>query len=232
MTDTLAIAKMLDHTLLKPEATRDEIITACNEAKEWNFATLAIQPTNIPLAHTLLQGSQTGITAAIAYPHGSWSIAQKCKEIEHCLSMGATDCDYVLDIGSIRENRYSVIRQEAKACRKATGSAILKIILEVTLLTDEQIGTACTICAEEGCDFVKTSTGYLGSPSLEQVGLMCRTVKGSQTKVKAAGGFSSAQRVLAAIELGVARIGTSSSIKLIHQFEKLGDTYDTMRQTY
>ncbi len=222
MTNTLAIAKMLDHTLLKPEATREDIITACNEAIEWNFATLAIQPTNIPLAHTLLQGSQTGITAAIAYPHGSWSIALKCKEIEHCLNMGASDCDYVLDIGSIRENRYSAIRKEAKACREAAGSAILKIILEVTLLTDEQIGAACTICAEEGCDFVKTSTGYLGSPSLEQVELMCRTVRGSKTKVKAAGGFSTTERVLAALEFGVERIGTSSSLKLMRQFEEMG----------
>lgn len=222
MTNKLAIAKMLDHTLLKPEATRKELVEACNEGLQWNYATLAIQPTNIPLAHTLLQGSQTGITAAIAYPHGSWSIAQKCKEIEHCLRMGATDCDYVLDIGSIRENKYDAIRKEAKACRKATGSAILKIILEVTLLTDEQLVTACSICAEEGCDFVKTSTGYLGSPSLEQVELMCRTVKGSKTKVKAAGGFSTAERVLAALEFGVARIGTSSSLKLMRQFEEMG----------
>lgn len=222
MMNKFDIAKLLDHTLLGPQATKEEIIGVCNEALEWNFATVAIQPVNIAFAHTLLKGSQSGITAAIAYPHGSWSVAQKCKEIEHCLRMGATDCDYVLDIGSIRENNYRAIHEEAKACRKATGSAVLKIILEVTLLTDEQLHAACSICAEEGCDFVKTSTGYLGSPTLEQVAIMCKTVGGSKTQVKAAGGFSTAQRVLAALDLGVTRIGTSSSIKLIHQFEELG----------
>lgn len=222
MMHKLAIAKLLDHTLLGPQATKEDIIATCNEALEWDFATVAIQPINIAFAHTLLQGSNTGITAAIAYPHGSWTIEQKCKEIEHCLAMGATDCDYVLDIGSIREKNYAAIRKEAKECRKATGSAVLKIILEVSLLTDEQITTACTICAEEGCDFVKTSTGYLGSPTIEQVELMCKTVQGSQTKVKAAGGFSTTQRVLAALDLGVRRIGTSSSIKLMRQFDELG----------
>ena len=222
MMNKLAIAKMLDHTLLGPQATKDDLIATCNEALHWDFATVAIQPINIPFAHTLLKGSNTGITSAIAYPHGSWSIEQKCKEIEHCLTMGATDCDYVLDIGSIRENNYAAIRKEAKECRKATGTAILKIILEVTLLTDEQLAAACTICAEEGCDFVKTSTGYLGSPTIKQVEIMCKTVQGSRTKVKAAGGFSTTQRVLAALDLGVKRIGTSSSIKLMHQFEELG----------
>lgn len=213
--DIQAFCHLLDHTLLKPQATRQEITALCLEAREHEFATVAIEPLYIPYAAQLLEGSRTGITSAIAYPHGCWSIDAKCREIEACLRFGASDCDYVLDLGALKEGNLKKIREEAKACRKATGSAILKIILEVALLTDEEIAAVCSICAEEGADFVKTSTGYLGSPSLNQVELMVRTVKGSSTHVKAAGGFSSLERVEQALALGVKRIGTSSSIKLL-----------------
>ena len=213
--DIQAFCHLIDHTLLKPQATRQEITALCLEAREHEFATVAIEPVYIPFAAQILKGSRTGITSAIAYPHGCWSIGAKCREIEACLRYGASDCDYVIDLGALKEAKYEKIRQEAKACREATGSAILKVILEVSLLTDEEITRVSTLCAEENADFIKTSTGYLGSPTLKQVELMMNAVQGSSTKVKAAGGFSTLERVEQAIALGVKRIGTSSSIKLI-----------------
>ncbi len=219
--DTITFCHMIDHTLLKPEATKAQIEQLCKESIEHEFATIAIQPVHIPYAASLLKGSKTGITSAIAYPHGSWSIETKCHEIELCLGYGASDCDYVLDLGSVMEGNWNQIRKEAKACRQVTGSAILKIILEVALLTDEQIVRASEICAEENADFIKTSTGYLESPTMEQVALMTKTVEGSNTHVKAAGGFSTMDRVQKALDLGVTRIGTSSSFKLLKEFEQL-----------
>lgn len=214
--DIQAFCHLIDHTLLKPQATKQEIATICLEAREHEFATVAIEPVYIPYAAHLLQGSKTGITSAIAYPHGCWSIDAKCREIEACLRYGASDCDYVLDLGALKEGNFKRIREEAKACRNATGTAIMKVILEVALLSDEEISTACTICAEEGADFVKTSTGYLGSPTINQVELMVKAVQGSATAVKAAGGFSTLERVEHALALGVKRIGTSSSLTLLH----------------
>jgi deoxyribose-phosphate aldolase len=217
--DRKTFCHIIDHTLLKPEATREQIEKLCIEAREHEFATVAIEPVYIPYAASLLQGSKTGITSAIAYPHGSWSIKAKCHEIGLCLKAGASDCDYVLDLGALREGNWDQIRKEARECRKATGSAILKIILEVSLLTDEEIRIASLISAEEGADFIKTATGYLASPTIDQVAIMAKTVSGSTTKVKAAGGFSSMKRVQQALDLGVKRIGTSSAFKLLEELQ-------------
>jgi deoxyribose-phosphate aldolase len=200
--DRKAFCHIIDHTLLKPEATREQIEKLCIEARENEFATVAIEPVYIPFAASLLQGSKTGITSAIAYPHGSWSIKAKCHEIGLCLKAGASDCDYVLDLGALKEGNWEQIRKEARECRKATGSAILKIILEVSLLTDEEVRIASLISAEEGADFVKTEA-----------------VAGTKTSVKAAGGFSSMKRVQQALDLGVKRIGTSSAFKLLEELQ-------------
>lgn len=217
--DRTTFCHLIDHTLLKPEATREELEQLCNEAVAYEFATVAIEPIYIPYAAKLLKASKTGITSAIAYPHGAWSIEAKCHEIGLCLDMGASDCDYVLDLGSVKEGNWKQIEKEAHACRKAAGSAILKIILEVALLTDEEIRTASLISAEEGADFIKTATGYLPYPTIEQLAIMAETVKGTQTKVKAAGGFSTMKRVQQALDLGVQRIGTSSAFKLLQEME-------------
>jgi deoxyribose-phosphate aldolase len=206
------LAKILDHTLLIPQATDEQISNLCKEAATWKFATIAIHPINITRASRLLQNSGVGITAAIAYPHGCWNIDLKCKEIEECLSMGATDCDYVIDIGALKENNLKKVLQEATACRKATGSAVLKAILEVSLLTNTEIANACRICADAGCNFVKTSTGYSGSPTEAQLRLIMENIEGSNTKLKAAGGFSTLDRIQMALDVGASRIGTSSSV--------------------
>lgn len=222
--DIKTFCTMIDHTLLAPQASEAELEQVCREARTYGFATIAIQPVNIPYAHRLLDGSSTGITCAIAYPHGAWSILAKCHEIECCLTAGATDCDYVIDLGSVRERRWDRLLEEAHACRKAVGDAVLKIILEVAFLSDEEIRTVSQISAEAGADFVKTSTGYAGSPTIEQLRIMRDAVAGSSTKVKAAGGFSTLARVRQALEVGVARIGTSSALKLIKELNETGET--------
>lgn len=222
--DIKTFCTMIDHTLLAPQASQAELEQVCREARTYDFATIAIQPVNIPHAHRLLDGSNTGITCAIAYPHGAWSILAKCHEIELCLKAGATDCDYVIDLGSVRERRWDRLLEEAHACRKAVGDAVLKIILEVAFLSDEEIRTVSQISAEAGADFVKTSTGYAGSPTIEQLRIMRDAVAGSSTKVKAAGGFSTLARVRQALEVGVARIGTSSALKLIKELNETGET--------
>lgn len=209
------LAKIIDHTLLIPQATDEQISILCEEAATWKFATIAIHPVNIARASRLLHKTGVGITAAIAYPHGCWNIELKCREIEECLSMGATDCDYVIDIGALKENNLKKILKEATSCRKATGSAVLKAILEVSVLTNTEIANACKICAEAGCDFVKTSTGYLDSPTEAQLRLMIKNIEGSNTKLKAAGGFSTLARIQMALDVGASRIGTSSSVKIM-----------------
>jgi deoxyribose-phosphate aldolase len=218
--DIKTFCRMIDHTLLAPQASQAELEQVCREARTYGFATIAIQPVNIPYAHRLLQDSTTGITSAIAYPHGAWSIEAKCHEIELCLKAGASDCDYVVDLASVKERRWNRLLEEAHECRKAVGDAVLKIILEVAFLSDEEIRTVSQISAEAGADFVKTSTGYAGSPTIEQLKIMRDAVTGSSTQVKAAGGFSTIARVRQALDVGVARIGTSSALKLIKELSE------------
>lgn len=238
-------ARKIDHTLLKPAATYSELENLCKAAVTYGFATVAVQPAVIPFVRNWLdtcesdtcesencesdsehQGGGVGITAALSYPQGNWTTAMKCREIEQAIADGATDCDMVINIGALREGRYTLLKQEAQECRKASRGYTAKAILEVCLLTEEQIRAAGEIYAEAGFDYIKSSTGFLKPPTLRQITLMTEAAAGSRTKVKAAGGIAALEIALALIQAGVTRLGTSSGERLIQDFQKLQDFQD------
>lgn len=215
-----SIAGLLDHTLLRQDATRAEIQQICLQAMQYGFATVAIHPIHVPLAHAVLAGSTVGITVAISYPQGNWSVAMKCAEVERAKRDGATDCDYVLDLRALRDGRLDSLRTEALAMRAAATSSVLKVILEVALLTDDQITQACSLYAELGFDYVKTSTGFLRPATPAQVALMVRAVEGSATKVKVAGGITTLDHALALLDMGASRLGTSAGVAIMAECEQ------------
>jgi deoxyribose-phosphate aldolase len=213
-----SIAGLLDHTLLRQDATRAEIQQICLQAIQHGFATVAIHPLHVPLAHAMLTGSTVGITVAISYPQGNWDVALKCAQLERAVRDGATDCDYVLDVRALLDGKLSTLRTEGLAMRTAACDSILKVILEVALLTDAQIAEACSLYAELGFDYVKTSTGFLRPATHEQVALMVQSVKGSPTKVKAAGGITTLDQALALLEVGASRLGTSAGVAIMAEW--------------
>lgn len=211
------LSRMIDHTMLRQQATKDQIACICNEAVEHHFATVAIHPRFVSLAHDIVRGTPVGITVAVAYPQGAWTIDAKCREIGELIACGATDCDHVVDIKAVRDGNYSALEREARACREAAEGVVVKAILEVCLLTEEEIDAASRIFAGYGYDYVKTSTGYLAPPTARQISVMAQAVAGTDTRVKAAGGITSLAEAMEAIGAGAVRLGTSSGVRIIEE---------------
>lgn len=209
------VAKMVDQTQLKPTVSLEHIEVICLESRIYGFATVAIHPAYIPDAVRFLEGSDVGITAALAFPYGSLSADMKVFEIKDAISKGATDCDFVINVGALKSKNYDVLKREAEACRKASKGKVLKSILEVCLLTEDEIVKACQIYSAAGVDFVKTSTGFLEPPAPQTVRLMHDSVKGTGSKIKAAGGIRSAKDAEAMIAAGATRLGTSAGVGII-----------------
>ena len=214
------LCRMIDHTQLRATASLEDIRLLCLEALRYRFATVALHPCHIAYARDLLGGSDVGITAAISYPYGAEEPGSKAFEIEDAVAGGATDCDFVINLSALKEKEYKTLEREAEACRKAAGTRMLKAILEVCLLSDEEILTACRLYAGAGCDFVKTSTGFLAPPTVSQVRLMAEAVSGGPARVKAAGGIRSAADAAAMIEAGATRLGTSAGRRIYDAWEE------------
>jgi deoxyribose-phosphate aldolase len=209
------IFRKIDHTLLKPECTKAEIVQLCEEAKTYGFATVCVNPYWVSLAAKELAGSRVGITTVIGFPLGATSTFTKIAEARDAIASGATEIDMVMNIGALKSGDLDAVKKDIEgvvnACR---GQAIVKVILETGLLTDEEKMRACTISKMAGADFVKTSTGFgPGGATVEDIALMRRTV-GPEMGVKASGGvrdLDSARRMIAA---GANRIGTSSGVAM------------------
>lgn len=212
------IAKRIDHTQLKPNVPLEQIELICLEARQYGFATVAIHPAYIADAVKYLKGSDVGIVAALAFPYGSLSAEMKAFEIADALRAGATECDFVINVGALRSGDYDALKREGEACRAACPNHILKAILEVCLLDDEQIAKACGIYAACGVDFVKTSTGFMQPPTPRVVKLMHDAVAGTGVKVKAAGGIRNAADAKAMIEAGAVRLGTSAGVSIVESW--------------
>jgi deoxyribose-phosphate aldolase len=208
------IAGYIDQTQLKIQVSLESIETICLESRLYEFATVAIHPCYIEDARKFLEGSNVGITAALAFPYGAWSAELKKFEIEDAVAKGATDCDFVINVGALKDGKYDVLKKEAEVCRKAATNKILKAIFEVCVLTDEEIVKACEIYSQAGVDFVKTSTGFIEPPTPRIVKLMSDSVAGTSTKVKAAGGIRSAADAKTMVEAGAARLGTSAGLAI------------------
>jgi deoxyribose-phosphate aldolase len=211
------LATYIDHTLLKPQATEDQIKQLCQEAKQYGFASVCVNPVYVSLANTLLMGSDVKVCTVVGFPLGASLTSVKLFEAEQALVDGAREIDMVIAIGILKTENYfwveKDIRKIVEACQK--DQAIVKVIIETCLLTDEEKVKACNIAKAAGADFVKTSTGFLGEgATVADVKLMRETV-GDSMGVKASGGIRSYEDAIAMIDAGASRIGASSGIKIV-----------------
>lgn len=211
------LARYIDHTLLKPEATPEQVKSLCRDALANHFASVCINALYIPLAVEILQGSDVAVCTVIGFPLGATSTPVKVYEAETAIAQGATEIDMVITIGLLkageRDQVYGDVASVAEACH--AHDAILKVILETALLTDEEKVLACEICKQAQADYVKTSTGFAkGGATIADIALMRKTV-GPDMGIKAAGGIRNYETAMAMIEAGATRIGASSSLAII-----------------
>ena len=212
------LAKTIDHTLLKPEATPVEIKKLCGEAKEYNFASVCVNPTYVPLCRGLLEGSGVKVCTVIGFPLGASSTETKIFESKNAVENGAEEVDMVINIGRLKAKDYNYIYDDINGVVAAAKekSAVSKVIIETCLLTEEEKIKACLIAKDAGADFVKTSTGFSKSGATTADVVLMKYTVGAGVKVKAAGGIRSRKDALDMIANGAERIGASAGIKIIN----------------
>lgn len=210
------IAGMIDHTLLKANALKEEITKLTEEAKKYEFASVCVNPTWVKYAAEQLAGTNVKVCTVIGFPLGASTSAAKAFETKDAIANGATEVDMVINIGALKDKQDDLVLSDIKAVVEAAGEkALVKVIIETCLLTDEEKVRACKLAVQAGADFVKTSTGFsTGGATPEDVALMRKTV-GDQTCVKASGGVRSLEDMKAMIEAGANRIGASSGVKIM-----------------
>lgn len=209
------LARMIDHTILKADATEMEVEKLCTEALEYNFASVCINPSMVEKAANMLKGSDVKVCTVIGFPLGATTTEVKAFETEDVIKKGATEVDMVINIGKLKEGNIEYVKKDIEAVvNAAKGKALTKVIIETCLLTDEEKVTACKLSKEAGVDFVKTSTGFsTGGATASDIKLMRETV-GPDLGVKASGGVRSLEDAMAMIENGATRIGASASIAI------------------
>lgn len=224
--DRTTLAKMIDHTLLKPEANRDAILKLCAEAKEYNFASVCVNPSWVALCAEQLAGSNVKVCTVIGFPLGASSTATKVFETQDAIANGATEVDMVINIGAIKSGDWDLVKKDVEAVVQAAHpKAIVKVILETGALTQEEKVQACLVCKDAGADFVKTSTGFgPGGATVEDIRLMRETV-GPDLGVKASGGVRDYETVMAMIEAGATRIGASAGVAIVTGAKTTGEGY-------
>jgi deoxyribose-phosphate aldolase len=216
---------MIDHTLLKPDATRQEIEALCREAAQFKFATVCVNPTWVATAARLLTGSGVGVCSVVGFPLGAMPSTVKAIETTEAVAAGAEEIDMVIPVGALKEGRRDVVLADIVAVRAACKDQVLKVIIETCLLTDAEKRLACELSVQAGADFVKTSTGFSTSgATIEDVALM-RSVVGPSLGVKASGGVRTLEAAHAMIAAGANRIGTSSGIALVTQTAPVAGSY-------
>lgn len=215
--------KTIDHTLLKQDATREQIITLCQEAKDYDFMSVCINPGFVALSAQELEGTDVKVCTVIGFPLGANTEATKVFEAKNAIENGADELDMVINVSDLKDQKYDKILKEIKALKEAAGQLVLKVILETCLLTDEEIVKASQLAVEAGADFVKTSTGFsTGGATPEVVALMKKTV-GDKAEVKASGGVRSLEDLKNMIDHGASRIGASSGVAIMKGLESKSD---------
>ncbi len=220
--EDLKPASMIDHTLLKPDATQDQIAQLCFEARKYNFASVCVNPANVKLCAELLKGSPVKVCTVIGFPLGATSTDAKVFETQNAIQNGATEIDMVINIGALKSRDLELVASDIRSIVQAAhqGGAIVKVIIEAALLTDEEKTIACLLSKEAGADFVKTSTGFAsGGATVEDVTLMRRVV-GPAMGVKAAGGIRTLEDAENMIKAGATRIGASAGVKIVQAFNQ------------
>lgn len=220
------IAKMIDHTILKPDVTDADVIKVCDEAKTHGFFSVCVNPYFVPLVSKALAGTDVKVTSVIGFPLGANTTAIKAAEAKQSVMDGANEIDMVLNISALKDKKYDYVRSDIKAVVDAiAGKAILKVILETCLLTKDEIVKASELSKEAGAQFVKTSTGFsTGGATVEDVKLMKETV-GDALEVKASGGVRDYETAKKVIDAGATRIGASSSVDIVNKSESKSTGY-------
>lgn len=212
-----SIAKIIDHTNLRPEATPDQIIRLCEEAKEFEFGAVMVNACFVELAYSRLRDTNVEVGAVVGFPLGATLTSVKRFETTEALSLGAHEIDMVINIGALKAGDLAFVQAEIEALSEIAHkqNALLKVIIETCLLTDDEKRAACEISEKAGADFVKTSTGFLGGvATVADVALMRRAVK---IGVKASGGIRTAHDAMAMLQAGANRLGTSSGVNIIRE---------------
>lgn len=213
----MELNRYIEHTLLKQDATKDELVKLLDEAKEYKFLGVCVNPVNVKFASEYLEGTGVKIVTVIGFPLGQATTESKVLETIDAVKNGADEIDMVLNSGKLKDGENDFIVEEVSKIKTACQGKVLKVILETDLLSKDEIKTACELCVKGGADFVKTSTGFVKNgvgAKVEDVKLMYETVKSAGLGVKASGGVRDKEAALAMIEAGATRIGTSSGVKI------------------
>lgn len=211
----MKLNKLIDHTLLKPEATKAQIEKLCSEAKEYDFKSVCVNPYYVKYAKELLKGSDVLVCTVIGFPLGQNTTEVKVAETKDAIKNGADEIDMVINIGALKSKDEDYVLNEIKEIRNACKGKTLKVIIETCLLTDEEKITACKLSKEAGADFVKTSTGFsTHGATVEDVKLMRETV-GEDMGVKASGGIRDRETALKMVEAGATRLGVSAGVEIV-----------------
>ena len=211
----MEIARMIDHTLLKQDASTEAIVKLCAEAKEYHFASVCVNPGFVPLAAKELKGTDVKVCTVVGFPLGATLPESKAYEAKLAIEAGATEVDMVLNDSMAKEHNYAYIEDEVRLVKKACGKILLKVILETCLLTNEEITECCKACVRAGADYVKTSTGFSkGGATVEAVKVM-RAAVGPNIGVKASGGIHNRAEADAMVEAGASRIGASCGVAIV-----------------
>ncbi len=211
----MKLNKYIDHTLLKADATKEQITKLCNEAKEYDFASVCVNTSYVPLCKELLKDSDVNVCCVVGFPLGAMDSKSKAFEAKTAVENGASEVDMVINIGKLKDKDYDYVTKDIEEVVNASKPAIVKVILETCLLTDEEKVEACKCSMKAKAAFVKTSTGFsTNGATVEDVALMRKTV-GDTCKVKAAGGIRSYEDAMKMIEAGADRLGCSAGIKIM-----------------
>lgn len=211
----MTIAKMIDHTALKPETTKEMIVKLCQEAKEYQFASVCVNPYWVQLSSNELKGTGIDVCTVIGFPLGANTSETKAFETKNAIANGATEVDMVINVGALKSGDLYTVEADIRSVVEASGDVLVKVILETCLLTKEEIVTVSELSVKAGADFVKTSTGFsTGGATAEDIALMRKTV-GPEIGVKASGGVRTKEDVMVMIDAGASRIGASAGVSIV-----------------
>lgn len=214
------IASLIDHTILKPDATKEQVEKICEQAKEHKFASVCVNPYYVSLVSDKLKGSVVKTTSVVGFPLGASTSDVKSYETRDAIKNGADEIDMVINIAALKNRSLDIVKKDIKGVVEAASGNIVKVIIEACLLTQEEKVLACEISKECGADFVKTSTGFsTGGATVEDVKLMKKTV-GKDVLVKASGGIRTLDDLEKLVKAGADRIGASASVDIINEIKK------------
>lgn len=207
--------KMIDHTILKADAKREDVVRYCKEAREYDFMSVCVNSCHVKTVKKELEGSDVKVCCVVGFPLGAMATEAKAFETKYCVENGADEIDMVINIGGLKDKDYDLVRRDIEEVVKAANGKVVKVIIETCLLDDEEKKKACEIAKEAKAHFVKTSTGFsTGGAKVEDIRLM-KSVVGEELKVKASGGVRTKEDAVNMIDAGASRIGASSGINIV-----------------